>query len=198
MKGIIYCYHCISTGKKYIGQTIKEEIRKYRHLIDSKRLYCKFYNAVNKYGWENFIYGVIGEYDFELLDENEIYYINEYDTYKSGYNMTLGGSGRKKYDIYFETMEEYYKFYRKNNVEKLKKSAAEYYQKNKEKISEYGKNNRERRKEYMREYQKKWKENNREEVRESCRKYYQNKKHKDIVPVEELAHKPTNPNQFAI
>jgi len=176
MKGVIYCYHCIPTGKKYIGQTIQEEIRKHRHLIDSKRLHCKFYNAVNKYGWKNFIYGVIGEYDLELLDEKEIYYINEYNTYKRGYNMTLGGGGRKKYDICFETIEEYYKLYRKNNIEKLKVYDAEYYQKNKEKISEYQKNNKERRKEYMREYQKKWRENNIEKARESCRKSYHAKK----------------------
>jgi group I intron endonuclease len=176
MKGVIYCYHCIPTGKKYIGQTIQEEIRKYRHSTDSKRLYCKFYNAVNKYGWENFIYGIIGEYELELLNEKEIYYINEYNTYKSGYNMTLGGNGRKAYDIIFDSIKEYYKFYRQNNVEELKIYQAEYYQKNKEKKCEYEKNNRERKKEYMREYHKKWRENNREKAREYCRKCYHNKK----------------------
>jgi len=176
--GIIYCYHCISTGKKYIGQTIQEEIRKYRHLIDSKKLHCKFYNAVNKYGWENFIYGVIGEYDLELLDEKEIYYINEYNTYKNGYNMTLGGDGRKKYETCFETIEEYYKFYKQNNIEKLKSYNAKYYQKNKEKKREYQKINKEKRKEYMREYQKKWRKDNIEKAREISRKSYHNKKKK--------------------
>ena len=31
MEGIIYCYHCIPTGKKYIGKTLYEAKRKQDH-----------------------------------------------------------------------------------------------------------------------------------------------------------------------
>jgi hypothetical protein len=161
-KGIIYCYHCICTGKKYIGQTAQEKIRKQRHSTDSKRLYCKFYNAVRKYGWENFIYGIIDEYDVQYLDEKEVYFIDFYDTYKSGYNMTLGGQGRKKYDLMFETYGEYYKFYRENNLEKIKERGKKYYQNTKDKKKEYYESIREDKLKYL----AKWRETNKDKIRQ--------------------------------
>lgn len=94
MKGVIYCYHCIPTGKKYIGKTKNEYHRKKRHEYNVRKgQISKFYNAVRKYGWENFIYGIIEEIDNKLLNEQEIYYINFYDTFDNGYNMTIGGEG---------------------------------------------------------------------------------------------------------
>jgi group I intron endonuclease len=95
MKGVIYCYHCIPTGKKYIGQT-KYEIRRkeYHRYISSKGCKRKFYNAVRKYGWENFIYGIIEECEIELLTQKEISYIKEFNTFEYGYNSTLGGDGK--------------------------------------------------------------------------------------------------------
>jgi group I intron endonuclease len=95
MKGVIYCYHCIPTGKKYIGQT-KRTLHK-RHISHKKDcksgMDIKFYRAVRKYGWENFIVGIITECEFNDLDDREIFFIEKYDTYSNGYNSTLGGSG---------------------------------------------------------------------------------------------------------
>jgi group I intron endonuclease len=94
MKGVIYCYHCIPTGKKYIGQTIHEKERKRRHTTSCKNgVDNKFYRAVRKYGWNNFIYGIIEEYDDRVLNEQETFYIDYYDTFHNGYNSTLGGEG---------------------------------------------------------------------------------------------------------
>jgi group I intron endonuclease len=96
MKGVIYCYHCISTGKKYIGQSINEKKRKIQHIsLCGKGIDHKFYRAVRKYGWDNFIYGIIDYYHYENLNEQEIYYVETYDTYKNGYNSTLGGEGMR-------------------------------------------------------------------------------------------------------
>lgn len=53
--------------------------------------------AINKYGFDNFDWAVIDiAYDRKELDEKEIYWINYYDTYKYGYNMTIGGQGFNK------------------------------------------------------------------------------------------------------
>lgn len=94
MKGVIYCYHCIPTGKKYIGKTKNENKRKQRHRYNAKKgIKNNFYNAVRKYGWDNFVYGIINEFDISILNEKELYYINFYDTYKNGYNLTIGGEG---------------------------------------------------------------------------------------------------------
>jgi group I intron endonuclease len=194
--GKIYCYHCISTGKKYIGQTIQEDIRKQRHLTDSKRLYCKFYNAVRKYGWDNFIYGIIDECDIEHLDEKEIYFIDVYDTYRNGYNMTLGGQGRKKYDLVFETFSEYYKFYRENNLEKIKEKSRKYYQDTKEKKKEYYEKNKDSKLEYLAEWRKnnkdrikKYTKDNKERLREYNKLYYQKRKQRTL---EELSNQTKN------
>ena len=79
MKGVIYCYHCIPTGKKYIGQTNNESRRKREHFsyYKKKSRDCKFYRAVKKYGWDNFIYGVVEHFSIDELDGMEIYFIEK-------------------------------------------------------------------------------------------------------------------------
>ena len=98
--GIIYCYHCIASGKKYIGQTMHRWER-YRYTYH-KNFYKttnittnKFINALQHHGWNSFIYGVIEECDDSMLNDREIYYIDAYDTFNNGYNTTLGGLGRR-------------------------------------------------------------------------------------------------------
>ena len=99
MKGVIYCYHCISTGKKYIGQTDNERRRKYEHFshCNKKSRDNKFYRAIKKYGWNNFIYGVIEEFLIDELDDMETYYIKEYNTFEDGYNSVAGGKATRGY-----------------------------------------------------------------------------------------------------
>ena len=93
-KSVIYCFHCITTNKKYIGKTIDEERRITQHLYNIKYSYkgkSKFYSAIRKYGIENFIYGIIEECDETQLIEKEIHYINLYDTFNNGLNTATGG-----------------------------------------------------------------------------------------------------------
>ena len=112
MKGVIYCYHCIPTGKKYIGQTRNENKRKSDHFYRSKytKDNNKFYNAVRKYGWENLIYGVIGEFDILDLDDMETHYIEKYNTLKEGYNtISVGASCDKNYVSWSKGKRNLYK-----------------------------------------------------------------------------------------
>ena len=99
MVGIIYKYTSPS-GKCYIGQTIKENIRKSQHKQASKDIYTThpFYRAVQKYGWKNFSYEVLVKFECnnrqtitKILDHFEIFYIAKYNSYKCGYNQTPGG-----------------------------------------------------------------------------------------------------------
>lgn len=101
MYGIIYRYTSPS-GKSYIGQTITPNRRKTKHKCLSKRgIITKFYNAVRKYGFENFKYEVLVticlEDKFELrqiLNWLERYFIWKYKSFgENGYNMTEGGDG---------------------------------------------------------------------------------------------------------
>lgn len=98
-----YIYKIINNinNKIYIGQTSRSiESRWKEHIIDSqnpdKQTYL--YKAFNKYGIENFSIEEIIEAPQSELDELEIYYIKQYDSYNNGYNMTLGGSSHRIYN----------------------------------------------------------------------------------------------------
>lgn len=89
------------SNKCYIGQTINLVERK-RTLYNPNKYYSghRLDNAIKKYGIENFQYEIIiqivessKEKLREKLDELEKFYIEKYDSYNNGYNMTLGGSG---------------------------------------------------------------------------------------------------------
>lgn len=126
MKVIIYCAHCISTGKKYIGQTrkeLKERIRQHKSsCYRNKNKNIKFYKAIKKYGWENFIWGIIEEGDINIWNDRETYWIEIYDTYKNGYNLTEGGNNRIIYEPKckeFELMSPDGKIFKGKNIKKF-------------------------------------------------------------------------------
>lgn len=91
---IIYYIKNKINGKLYIGQTTKTiDKRIANHLQQAKiKTDRKLYNAIRKYGWDNFEYGIICHCDtLEELNQKETEYIVRYDTIKMGYNMGLGG-----------------------------------------------------------------------------------------------------------
>ncbi len=85
-------------GKCYVGFDSKWPNRQKDHLRCAKhtRSYSyKFSRALRKYNKENFDWEVIYQsQDKEhTLKVMEPYFINEYDSFMAGYNMTLGGEG---------------------------------------------------------------------------------------------------------
>ena len=96
--GIIYGWYCIPTSLWYIGQTIKEEKRFKTHIKDAfnKRDNNIFHRALRKYGLENFVYCILEENVLRAnLNMREMDWIEYYDSFYSGYNLTLGGGGIK-------------------------------------------------------------------------------------------------------
>lgn len=84
-------------GKVYIGYTKNYTKRLNEHCQDSKRHHSKFYNAINKHGWENFTHDILYQsLDINHAKEMEIYFISEYNSYRKGYNSTPGGEGGGK------------------------------------------------------------------------------------------------------
>ena len=85
-------------GKMYHGQTTKENIND--RWDDYKNLYCKrqpkLYNALKKYGWDNFLAEVIDNspQNQSQLDEKETAYIRQFNSMNNGYNCNEGGSGK--------------------------------------------------------------------------------------------------------
>jgi group I intron endonuclease len=95
MIGSIYKITNLLNNKVYIGQTIQK-------LSDRWNRHCNMNcseaehnmiikKAIIKYGKENFSIEIIETCDSKYLNEKEKYYINKFNTYKEGYNSTLGG-----------------------------------------------------------------------------------------------------------
>ena len=90
----IYCIENLINGKRYVGQSIDVYRRWSSHRNESvvSRDYF-LYQAFRKYGIENFCFFILEECNEEALNEREIYWIKQFDTFNNGYNMTLGGAG---------------------------------------------------------------------------------------------------------
>lgn len=96
MSGIIYKCTCIPNGKVYIGQTVNDlRARVKKHERDSRRFDYKFYRAIRKYGWNSFEWEILVDnvLSIESLNRLEKFFIQVYNSFKRGYNSTLGGEG---------------------------------------------------------------------------------------------------------
>jgi group I intron endonuclease len=99
---IIYLITNNVNGKKYVGQHCGTgDARWKQHLAASLKLEnpIPLYRAMRKYGIDNFTYEVLETIPLEkgpkYLDEREIYWIKELNTFisENGYNVTRGGQG---------------------------------------------------------------------------------------------------------
>ena len=97
-KGYIYRHWIVNDEgieKSYIGQTIQPiQVRHYNHLHQNNY----FDRALKKYGESNFTLEILEDniFDSEELDKKEQYYIEKYNTYYDGYNLTFGGQGKRE------------------------------------------------------------------------------------------------------
>lgn len=85
------------TSKVYIGKTCEKVERRFNnHLSMARGSYCNthLYNAIRKYGEDNFSVEIIADSIPEfLVNAYESYWIKHYNSYVNGYNSTLGGDG---------------------------------------------------------------------------------------------------------
>jgi group I intron endonuclease len=128
--GFIYAIGCNITNKIYIGQTKNTiEYRWKSHVYRAKyekhdyvkKSCTKFYNAINKYGPENFRVVKLAEVPDDQLDYAEKKYITEFDTIKLGYNIKPGGASAGHSDETRKIMSEKIKEVRKNDFKKFRK-----------------------------------------------------------------------------
>lgn len=99
--GYIYKVSNDVNNKVYIGQTIYPiEDRFKRHIyaaLNGTQEY-KFQKAILALGVEHFTINIIEDINDSEMNDREIYWIAFYDSYKNGYNSTLGGSGHRRID----------------------------------------------------------------------------------------------------
>lgn len=100
MKGVVYCYRNLQNDKKYIGKTINEKYRINKHKRNALISTTPFYNAIRKYGWDDFEYSILYEIEGDdkyMIDskikqkEKECILLN--NSILEGYNLTEGGDG---------------------------------------------------------------------------------------------------------
>lgn len=87
------------TGKVYIGKTVrglgKRRTQHYSNALNANHAAynTKFYRAIRKHGTITFEWDVIARASELILGDEESKFILLYDSYKNGYNSTLGGEG---------------------------------------------------------------------------------------------------------
>lgn len=110
--GNIYKVENKLNGNIYIGQTIRTINTRWRDHVRAaqtrshKDYHLPLHNAIRLYGEDNFTVTLIEECPNELLNEKEKYWIEYYDSYKNGYNASLGGFGHQKYN--YQEIVQYY------------------------------------------------------------------------------------------
>lgn len=95
----IYCFKNCVNGKCYIGQAVNLQKRFKAHMknFETQRYDTPLYRAFNKYTLDQFEYSILETIEEEIedlkltLDNLEKQYIQYYNSYKEGYNQTLGG-----------------------------------------------------------------------------------------------------------
>lgn len=84
----IYLIENLINNKKYIGQSKNIYARWSRHRCDSKVRDLPLYNAMRKYGLENFKFSILEECEVNELADREDYWIAYYNSYvPNGYNI---------------------------------------------------------------------------------------------------------------
>ena len=85
------------TNKHYVGYTSNDVEERLIGHLSAARTGSNYliHQSIRKYGWENFSIKTLYEsWDGEhTLKEMEPYFVKEYESFGSGYNMTLGGEG---------------------------------------------------------------------------------------------------------
>lgn len=103
----IYLFKNKINNKCYVGQSLDIRRRFNKHMLRMRNNWnYPLYNALNKYGLDNFDYLIIEKIDIENIDikeatkklnELEIFYIEKYDSFNNGYNLTIGGDSISGY-----------------------------------------------------------------------------------------------------
>lgn len=157
----LYIHTNKSNGKRYVGITHQDPLRRW----DKGRGYGedqpRFYNAIQKYGWDGFEHEIrLTNLSKEEAFEREKFYISLFRSYddRFGYNMSVGGDGGNEKGKNAGSYEYLYDRYWNCGG---KEKASQYYQKTKE-----------RHKEVM----NKWRDEHLEEHRAMVRASYHNKR----------------------
>lgn len=98
----IYKYENLQNGKVYVGQSVdilrrhKDHLNRALNNFASNNEYnTPLHKAIRKYGIKNFSFTILEECRKEELNEKERYWIQHFNSYGTGYNLTSGGQNQE-------------------------------------------------------------------------------------------------------
>lgn len=123
----IYMHKNKINGKVYIGQSCNINVRWHPSSYQSSSY---FFNAIQKYGWENFEHIILEDnLTINEADEKEQYYIKFYKSLNRNYGYNLKTGGNAGYHLSKETKEKmrqsnkkFYQNHQEDFIEKLEKA----------------------------------------------------------------------------
>jgi group I intron endonuclease len=99
--GFIYKITNIVNNKVYIGKSTYKNIDEVKKRYKKEVLYGVnryIIKAIKKYGIDFFVFKIVeNNIKSTELNNKEIFYINYFNSYNKGYNLTIGGEGNKGY-----------------------------------------------------------------------------------------------------
>ena len=139
--GIIYSFKSPS-GKMYIGQTTSNRFSHRMREHKTTDGCILFHRAIKKYGYDTIKKGfkiLAFTDDLETLDELEINFIKQYDTFKNGYNCTEGGGGHRGVKHSLKSRKKMSEAHKKrwkdpNERKKISEARKKYYKDNPERL----------------------------------------------------------------
>ena len=102
MSSGIYGIHNLINDKWYVGQSVNIRTRWNAHrslLARNEKESIHLLRAWNKYGPDAFEWVILEKCSPEELDDREIFWIKQKDSYRNGYNRTVGGGGTHGYKL---------------------------------------------------------------------------------------------------
>lgn len=102
----IYGLRNKANGKWYVGQStdiLSRWNRAYKGMRCQNQ--HKIYRALKKYGYDGFDKIILEECEVEKLNDREVYWSEYYDSINGGYNLRVGGGGRRG-ALSYETKEK--------------------------------------------------------------------------------------------
>lgn len=103
----VYKHTNTINNKCYIGITSQQPNRRWLNGYGYSKAQSKFYNAIQKYGWDNFTHEILFEnLTFAEANSKEIELIAFYNSCEAGYNTSTGGNGNPGHVVTPEMREQ--------------------------------------------------------------------------------------------
>lgn len=116
----VYMHTLKIDGRKYIGVTGQEPARRWRPNGAGYKLQSYFWNAIQKYGWDNFKHEILFEelaWEQASLKEQALIKLFNTTDHKFGFNLTLGGEHYEFSETALKKMKDSHTIYNVDEIQ---------------------------------------------------------------------------------